>query len=547
MGRMIRRIISLLLVVLLLFLSGCSTPQKTYFQEVWREEVKFSEIKYEHYDRAPFDLCLKKIYEIAENGGTREEFSDADYNLWVELEYVCTLTQLAELKMTSDPTNEMFAEEYQYISELYLELYDEYWLALHTMAISENKRLMTGAYHGSYIQWFEEYVPYSDEEKELLGYDKESQLIREYYALMEEKTPDEERIGEIFCELIKLRNQQAELFEVGNYAEYAYGSFYGRDYLPQDSEKIWRGVKEYFVPIYQQHRDEANRHLQILLEAEDLDCSPEAIINALGNVIDDVSPEMNRAFTFMKEHELYDIAPDEKKSEMGYTVRLYSYNLPYIFNAASGEFYDYMSMIHEFGHFTNTFYTESNFLFGISDLDISELQSQGLEVIMTHYYTDIFGEKYEDAARYYVLINLISNLIDAALFDEFQQTVYAQENLTPEQISEIYRRLYVEYGYEPYDGYENEWMWVNHNFEMPFYYISYGISALGALELYELSCESLEKGIDKYLTVCAADSEAFYYSELLKTVGMSDVFDTDGYRSIAEMLSDRLAKITVKK
>lgn len=531
----LRRMISLLLVTLLL-LNGCTESKKTYFQEVWREDVKFSEIKYEHYDRAPFDLCLKKIYQIAENGGTRDGFTEADYNLWVELEYVYTLTQLAELELMADPADETLAGEYQYIMELYLDLYDEYWLAMHTMAVSENRKLMTGAYHGSYIDWFEEYVPYSDEENELLGYDKENLLIREYYALLEEDTPDEARIGEIYCELIGLRNQQAEMFGCESYAEYAYSAFYGRDYLPQDAVTIWDGVKEYFVPLYQKYRDEANAQIERLTGADNLDCSPEAIIDVLGSVIDDVSPEMNRAFIYMKEHELYDIEADASKSETGYTVRLYSYNLPYIFNAASLEFYDYMDMIHEFGHFVNSFYTESDFMFGICDMDICELQSQGLEVIMTHYYGEIFGEEYENAARYYLLMSKIGSLIDGALFDEFQQTVYAQEELTAEKISEIYSQLYVEYGYEPYDGYEKEWMWVNHNFETPFYYISYGVSALGALELYALSCESLKDGIDRYLTVCAADSEMYYYSELLEMVGMADVFDSAGYPALTEML-----------
>ena len=106
--------------------------------------------------------------------------------------------------------------------------------------------------------------------------------------------------------------------------------------------------------------------------------------------------------------------------------------------------------------------------------------------------------------------------------------------MTPERADEIYGQLYLEYGYEPYEGYEREWMWVTHNFEMPFYYISYALSALSALELYELSCESLADGVDKYLAICAADTEMYYFTEFLKEHGLSDVLDPSVYAGLAE-------------
>lgn len=547
-----KRLLALLLAMLLLF-TGCgilnAIPQRgadkdrfkasdDYFEDVWRSDQKYSEIKYEHYERDSFTPFLDEIYRLAAEGGDEDAFYQADLDLWYELEYVYTLLQLAEIKTMTDPNDETYSEEYLYTQELYLELYDEYWEAMHAMAVSPHKELMKTAYHETYIAWFEEYVPYTDEEKELLAYNEEALLIQEYYELMSVIFPDEKRIGEIYVELVKLRQQQAELFGYLSYTDYAYYSIYGRDYTPQDAEKIWQGVKEYFVPLYQQYRDKANEQITFLMEADDLDCSPETILEKMGEVIPEISDELNRAFTYMKVYELYDIDYDPKKTDIGYTVRLYAYNQPFIFNAAYDEFYDYMSMIHEFGHFANAFYTTSDFMYGISDFDICELQSQGMEVIMTHYYDEIFGESYAEAAKDYLLMDMISSVIDGALFDEFQQKVYAEENLTPERVNEIYSQLYEEYGYRPYDGYETEWMWINHNFEMPFYYISYGVSALGALELYESSCASLADGIDQYLTVCAADTEAYYYSDLLEEVGLGDVFDSTEYAKIVETIRE---------
>ena len=376
--------------VFVLSMCGCAKKPKTYFQEVWRADTHFSEIVYEHYEREQFMPYIEAIYEMAENGGTREAFAETDDDLWAELEYVCTLVQLADLQAMKDPATEVYAEEYIYITELYQELYDEFFLALHEMSISPNSRLMTTQYSADYISWFKEYEPYTKDENDVLGYDRETALIQEYYELMAAEEPDEERIGEIFVELIALRNDQAELMGYESYGEYAYQNLYGRDYLPKDVEKIWEGVKANFVPLYCQYRDRANEQTEWLLNATELSFTSEAVLKAIEQPIKKMSEELYTAFAYMLKNELYDIRYDEKKAEIGYTLRLYSYNQPYIFNYAYNDFYDYLSVIHEFGHFANGFYTTGDFLFGISDMDICELQSQGLELLMIHDYGKIF-------------------------------------------------------------------------------------------------------------------------------------------------------------
>ena len=136
---------------------------------------------------------------------------------------------------------------------------------------------------------------------------------------------------------------------------------------------------------------------------------------------------------------------------------------------------------------------------------------------------------------------MIYSVVDGALYDEFQQRVYAEPSLTVDRVNEIYAELYEEYGYEPYEGYETEWMGISHNFESPFYYISYAVSAVGALELYNLMEDSFEQGVDKFLTICAMDTEYYYYSEALAEAGLRDIFDADTYSAIAQELDESLA------
>lgn len=508
------------------------------FKNVWRGDVSYADMEYEHYDITRFSEYTDAIYGFAENGGTSEELSDADFNLVDELYYVYTLSVLAELMRMSDPEDREIAGELLYAQELYETAWEEYWLAMRELAISDYGEMLEPLYHETVIQWFREYEPYTDEEEELLAYGEEDELVQEYYYLMAQEQQDWEAIGEIYVELVELRRNQAEILGYESYADYAYYSAYGKDYLPEDAVTVWEGVKTYFVPLLRKYGASAVEKVTALYYDDSLDCSPERILAVMEEILPDISTELYTAFRYMIDYGLYDISCDPDKANIGYTVKLYYYNEPFIFNAAHNAFYDYTDMFHEFGHFANGYYTQSDLLFGISDNDLCELQSQGLEMLFTHYYEDIFGSRYADAALNYVLLDMIYSVIDGALYDEFQQQVFAEEELNPGKVNEIYARLYQEYGYEPYEGYETEWMQISHNFDYPFYYISYCVSALGALEIYEMSRDSWDEAVDRYLTILAADPELYYYSTILEEAGFYDIFSADSYRSIAEALEN---------
>ena len=50
-----------------------------YFAENWRGDVDFSELEFELYDMEWLKEYTDPLYDIAENGGTAEEFEDAHY------------------------------------------------------------------------------------------------------------------------------------------------------------------------------------------------------------------------------------------------------------------------------------------------------------------------------------------------------------------------------------------------------------------------------------------------------------------------------------
>ena len=501
-----------------------------YFREVWHGDADYSDLSYEHYEAARFDELTEPIYALARGSGNAEDFAAADEALQEELIYIYTLQTLAGLSFSADPSDDENYEEYSYSQDLFNGAWDEYLQAMHTLAVSPHAALLEERYDAELIEFF---TAYEDDDGAMTTLLKEkNELIQDYYREMAKRRPDYDEIGRIYVALVDKANDYARRQGYESAAAYSYESIYSRDYTPADSEAVWAAVKQYIVPLVQDYGYDAWESADRLSRAWDLDCSPEAILAVMETHLPSLSPELYTAFRYMLDHGLCDLDYDEGKEETGYTTLLYSVNEPFIFNSPYGNFQDYTDTFHEFGHFTNYFYTESDLLFGLSDYDLSELQSQGLELLFTHYYPDIFGRLAKEAEQV-LLMNMLYSLVDGSLYDEFQQRVYTEENLTPERVDEIYAELYREYGYNPYYGYEREWMQVSHNFEDPFYYISYGVSALGALELWTLAQEDWDAAVDRYLTACAMDTEATYYSEAIGELGLRDVFAAETYRDVA--------------
>ena len=60
------------------------------------------------------------------------------------------------------------------------------------------------------------------------------------------------KIGEIYIELVNVRNEQAELLGYDSYAQMQYELSYDRDFSPEEGEQYIEAIKEYIVPVYKE-------------------------------------------------------------------------------------------------------------------------------------------------------------------------------------------------------------------------------------------------------------------------------------------------------
>lgn len=478
-------------------------------------DVDYANMTWYIYDAAEL---LDKAARLGETADGKEA---ADLYDWLMAEYakVYTLDNLAYIDFYAHPGDETLSDACQQLDSILNEVND----ALCT-ALSDALDGPAGSALRSYIG--------EDKATALVGYDEQtdrqreitervSELTLQYNALiMEYLSYDEEteKIGALYRELVDLHNEEAQIVGYKDYADYAYEASYGRDFTPDDAAALCEAVKpyarQYFGSLYYNEATYADF-------SADTDLTERELVGLVTQYMPRVSDDAAKAAAYMEKHGLYFMDSAERVSDLGFTTTLDQYNAPFIYLALYGDQNDIQSMFHEFGHYYDAYVNPvPDLLLSVGSLDIFEIHSTGMEALSTGWYEDIYGED-ADLARIRFLDSALYTVFSGCLFDEFQRAVYADPTLTPEQISQTFVTIARSYGLRSFGKeFSHYWMQVNHNFESPFYYISYAVSMLASLQIYEMAENDWAAAADFYNDLVSLGAFDYTYCELLDKVGL---------------------------
>lgn len=339
--------------------------------------------------------------------------------------------------------------------------------------------------------------------------------------------------GEIYLKLLRLRNEMAGKLGYGSYAAYMYDC-YGRDYTVMDARALHAAVKEYLVPVYWQLVMRAALQDEALPDGS---FALEPYLEELRAAASDFSPLLLEALDYMLTNGLYDFEDNDNKMQSSFTTYFSSYNAPFMFTAWEGSHYNTRTVIHELGHYAN-YYHNPTVGWSVADpLDLAEVDSQGLEMLMIPYYTAFYGEAAE-AAELEQMVEAAYAVISGCMEDELQQEAYANPDMTLEELNAVYLRLAEEYGFVDLYGYiGTEWTLIPHTFQTPMYYISYATSMVPALELWELSRTDEAAARSAYWSILQRGAYA-QFRETVQANGLSDPLSPDTIRHLAQVLEE---------
>ncbi len=346
--------------------------------------------------------------------------------------------------------------------------------------------------------------------------------------------------GTIYLELVEVRKEIAESCGYDDYIEYAYEYIYSRDYSREEAESFCEQVRSlvserYYDEVYSDPRSYGSAAIGM---------DTDELLSTIGSYAGQVDSAVADVLGFMLENGLYDIEPGGGgRMEGACVTELPASGAAFLFATTYGNSLDLMTICHELGHFTHrTRVHNPNLPWYGADYDLLEVHSNGLEVLFTQFYDDIYGDIAQDM-KYAELGNQLAGVIDGCIYDEFQRRVYTAEELTSDDLSLIYGEICAAYGEYDEAQMDTGWIYVPHNFDSPFYYISYAASSLAALQLWDESREDFDGAVADWLALVNADPYEGGYMEALADCGLNSFADEGTVADVCLSVMDYLTTL----
>jgi len=334
---------------------------------------------------------------------------------------------------------------------------------------------------------------------------------RAWRARAERALVDRAALNDLYGRMVTLRDRIAHNADLPDYRAYQWQEMSRFDYTPDDCRRFHDAIEAEVVPAARQLLEKRRARLGTpTLRPWDTDVDPlgrtplrpfadsAALIDRSEAIFRGVDPQLGAYFADMRAHDLLDLDNRKGKGPGGYCTDFRVMRKPFIFMNAVGLHNDVQTMLHEGGHAFHTYevmqldeYRRST----EAPIEFCEVASMSMELLAAPYLSEAHGGFYsaDDAARARVehLENLIFFLPYMACVDAFQHWSYTHiaDALDPAQCDAQWGALWDRFmtGID-YSGLEDVrvtgWQRKMHIFQVPLYYVEYGIAQVGAVQVW---------------------------------------------------------------
>jgi len=250
----------------------------------------------------------------------------------------------------------------------------------------------------------------------------------------------------------------------------------------------------------------------------------------------------------MQELRHLDLESRKGKAPGGYNCPLAESGAPFIFMNAAGQMQDVTTMLHEGGHAIHSFLAHPLELNGFKEypMEIAEVASMAMELMsMEEWETFFTGPEDLKRAKEHQLERVITIFPWIAIIDKFQHWVYENPLHTHDQRTARWNEILKEFQDDviDYSGLEtfrsNSWQRQLHLFEVPFYYIEYGIAQLGAIGMWMQFKENKELALDNYCRALALGGTKTL-PQLFETAGLNFDFSPERIKVLMEFVKSQM-------
>lgn len=343
-------------------------------------------------------------------------------------------------------------------------------------------------------------------------------------AVADRRMQDEERLSEIFDELVQIRGEIASNAGFATYTDYMFRAMERFDYTKEDCLEFHDAIEAVCVPLMREINSRRKDSLRLgslkpwdvnekTGVGPDLEGRPplkpfsdvNEMVGKLSKLFHRMSTDLGNKFDILVEMDTLDLDTRKGKAPGGYQYYLQKSKVPFIFMNAAGLQGDLETMIHEAGHAFHSMYCGHLELIGERSypIEFAEVASMSMELMTQNEWGEFYGSEEANRARLGHLEGVIFLLPWIATIDSFQHWIYSNPNHSREERKDAWNSIRDRFGsvmdWEDYGNYrDTSWQQQGHLFGVPFYYVEYGIAQLGALQLWRTQRNDSEKALTDY-------------------------------------------------
>ncbi|MDP4664440.1 MAG: M3 family oligoendopeptidase [Salibacteraceae bacterium] len=371
---------------------------------------------------------------------------------------------------------------------------------------------------------------------------------------------DREQLDTLFSSLIQKRQQLAQNAGFANFRDYKFVEMGRFDYKKEDCFAFHEAIKTHIVPLVKEIQAEKLRKLgKNLFKPWDLDVDPEGkpalqpfktgaeMLSGTIQMFDRIDPYFGDCLRVMDQLGHLDLDSKQGKAPGGYNYPLYEIGVPFIFMNAVGSQRDLETMVHEGGHAIHSFLSRDLSLTAFKNLpsEVAELASMSMELLSMPQWSEFYEPQAQQRAMREQIEGTLKVLPWIAQIDAFQHWIYENPTHTRQERSAHWIQLTQDFGtglvdwtdYE--DLIECSWQRQLHLFEVPFYYIEYGIAQLGALGVWKNSLANKQRAIEQYKNALSLGYTA-PMSTIYETAGVPFDFSSERLQTLAQFIKEQL-------
>tara|TARA_B100000902_G_scaffold68303_1_gene74418 strand:+ start:1561 stop:3288 length:1728 start_codon:yes stop_codon:yes gene_type:complete len=384
-----------------------------------------------------------------------------------------------------------------------------------------------------------------------------------YNKINERRLKDEKALDDLYDELIILRQKIARNANFDNYRDYMFAAMGRFDYTPEDCFDFHDAIRNEIVPIITKFEQKRKRKLgykyykpwdtQVdvdgLSPLKPFEGSADLITKSI-ECFNRLRPYFGDCLATMQEMEHLDLESKKGKAPGGFMYPLYEIGVPFIYMNAVGSQRDLVTMVHEGGHAVHSFLCRNLPItdFKSTPSEVAELASMSMELLtMDHW--DVFYNNKDELRRAQLeqLEKSLETLPWVASIDKFQHWIYTTEH-TAEQRKKKWIEITKELGNQVINWENNEdalanlWQKQLHLYEVPFYYIEYGMAQLGAIAMWRSYKENGDQALEKYMEALKLGYTKSI-SEIYNTAGIEFNFSALYVKELADFIKKELNEL----